>query len=110
MVPSRSTMSMRERAPGVVLFLQPVANPIDCLDQIKGNVDLFELFAQTFDVTIDCAILDIDAVIISGIHEGVAILENPRSKCEGAQNQKFRYRERDGFIFPRARVTFAIYS
>jgi hypothetical protein len=65
------------RAPGVVLFLQPVANPIDRLDQIKGNVDLFELFAQTFDVTIDCAILDIDAVIISSIHEASRFLKTP---------------------------------
>ena len=98
------------RSAGVVLFLQPVANPIDCLDQIKGIVGLFELFAQTFDVTINCAILDIDFVIICSIHEGVAILENPRSNCQGLQNQKFGDRERDGYIFPRARVTFSIYA
>ena len=76
-------------APVVPLFLQPIANSIDCFDQIKGIVDVFELFAQTFDVTIDCPIIDINFVIISSIHQGVTILENPRSNCEGLQDQKF---------------------
>jgi hypothetical protein len=40
-------------APLVPLFLQPISNPMGRFDQIKGIVDLFEFFAQTFDVTIN---------------------------------------------------------
>jgi hypothetical protein len=39
--------------PLLPLFLQPISNPMGRFDQIKGIVDLFEFFAQTFDVTIN---------------------------------------------------------
>jgi hypothetical protein len=47
---------------GARLLLEPVAHPIDRFDQIAGIVRLPELLAQTLDVAIDRALVDINIV------------------------------------------------
>jgi hypothetical protein len=46
-------------------------------------------------VTVDCAVIDINLIVISGIHQGVAIFENTWTLRKRLQNQEFSDRKRD---------------
>jgi hypothetical protein len=78
------------------LFLQAIAQPINRLDHIKGFVRLLEFSAQALDMTINSTIIDINIILISGIHQTVAVLEYSLTRNQGLQNQKFGDGEADG--------------
>ena len=52
----------------LLLFLEAVTDTIKRLDAIKSFVHLAKLFAKTFDVAVDGAVIHIDLIIISRIH------------------------------------------
>jgi len=57
------------------LFLKPVPHPIKRIDHVEGVVGLLDFLAQALDVTVNCAIIDINLIIISDIHQGIAALD-----------------------------------
>src|ERR1700735_4301576 len=53
-------------------FLEAVADAVQGFDHLEIVVHDLELLAQPFDVAVDSAIVDIDLIVIGGIHQGVA--------------------------------------
>ena len=51
-------------------------------------------------MAIDCAVINIDLIIIGHIHQLVAAFHKPRTLCERLQQQELCHRERDVFAFP----------
>src|SRR5579864_6694365 len=54
------------------LFLEPVTHPIQRLDHVERVIGLLEFLAQSLDVAVDRAVVDIDLVVISGVHQRIA--------------------------------------
>src|SRR5687768_12393356 len=60
-------------------LLEPVADPVEGFDGVETVVDRLELLAQSLDVAVDRAVIDIDLVVIGRIHQGIAALHDPRA-------------------------------
>src|SRR5437764_6226424 len=57
-------------------FLETIADPVKSFDHVEVIVGRFEFLAQPFDVAIDGAVVDIDLIVIGGIHEGITAFHN----------------------------------
>src|SRR5882757_11363537 len=91
-------------------FLETIADPVKSFDHIEVIIGRFEFLAQPFDVAIDGAVVDIDLIVISGIHEGIAAFHNAGTACQRLQDQKFRNSESHGLIFPSTGVAFLVHA
>ena len=49
-------------------FLEAVADAIQSFDGFKVVIDLLEFLAQALDVAVDCAVVDIDLIVIGRVH------------------------------------------
>jgi len=50
------------------LFLKAIADAVQRLDHVELLVARLELLAQPFDVAVDGAVVDIDLIVVGGIH------------------------------------------
>src|SRR6185437_16737001 len=57
-------------------LLETIADAVQCLDHLEIVVDHLELLAQTLDVAVDGAIVDIDLIVIGRIHQRVAAFDD----------------------------------
>ena len=60
-------------APGALMsiwwsFPKAVSHTIERINHVKGIVNRNELLAQSLDVTIDCAVVDVNVIGICRIH------------------------------------------
>src|SRR3954451_11830701 len=53
-------------------FLEAVADAVKRLDHVEAVVCHLELLAQTFDVAVDGAVVDIDLIVIGRVHQRIA--------------------------------------
>src|SRR3954463_2097127 len=65
-----------------------VSDPVKRLDPPEAGIDCPELAPQTFDVTVDRAVVDIDVLLIGDVHQLV-----PRLHDAGALGQGFEDHE-----------------
>src|SRR4029078_10334517 len=77
------------------LFLKAISDAIERLDHLEIVVNALEFLAQTLDVSVDCPIVDINLVVIGGIHQRVAALNHSGAGCESLKDEKLGDRERD---------------
>src|SRR5690349_4245954 len=92
------------------LFLKAISDTIQRFDHVEFVVAGFELFTQPFDVAVDGAVVDIDLIVISRIHQGVAAFHHARAARQGLQDQKLGHGERHRLVFPGAGVTLRIHA
>src|SRR5688500_4590239 len=69
-------------------LLEAVAHSVQRLDHVKARIDRFEFLAEPFYVAVDGAIVDIDLIVIGGVHERVAAFHHARPLREGLQDQE----------------------
>src|SRR5712671_3696762 len=93
---------------GELHFLEAIADAVERLNHIEVVVALLEFFAQALDVTVDRASVDINLVVVSGGHEGVAALDDPGPGGERLQDQEFRDRQGHRLGLPGAGMAFGI--
>src|SRR5258707_200997 len=72
------------QSPGAVIrggssFLEAIAHAVERLDHVEGVVNDLEFLAQALDVAVDRAVVDIDLVVVGGIHQGVATFHHARA-------------------------------
>src|SRR5258708_35134736 len=86
-------------------LLVAIAHPVKRLDGIELVVDRLEFLAQALDVRIDCAIIDIDLIVIGRIHEIIPALDEAGPLRQRLQDEELRHRQTDRFAVPHAFVT-----
>src|SRR5262249_20662395 len=91
-------------------FLKTITDAIKRLNHLKIVVNHLEFLAQPLDVAVDRAVVDINLVIICGVHQRVAALDHARTSRERLQDEKFGDRESDGLALPRAGMSFGIHA
>ena len=90
-------------------FLEAIADAVQRLDHLEIVVDHLELLAQPLDVAVDGAVVDIDLIVIGGVHQRVAALHHARPRRQRLQDQKFRHRQRHRLVLPGAGVPLGIH-
>src|SRR4029079_13571886 len=85
-------------------LLEAVTDPVERLDHVEIIVDGFELLAQPLDVAVDGAVVDIDLIVVGGIHQGVAAFHHAGAGGQRLQDQEFGNRQCDRLVFPGASV------
>ena len=58
------------------LFLKPVTYPVQRINHVESIVHLPEFFAHALYVTIDGTIIDINLIVVSGVHQGVSAFDH----------------------------------
>src|SRR6185437_2263165 len=81
-----------------------VSNAIQSLDLSEIGVDDLELFAQPLDVAVDGAIIDVDVLAVSAVHQLIAAFDVARPNCERLQDEEFGDRQVDILGLPGALV------
>src|SRR5712691_792663 len=74
-------------------LLEPVADAVECLDHVERFVDRLELLAQPLDVAVDRAVVDIDLIVVGGVHQRVATLDHARPARQRLQDQELGDRQ-----------------
>src|ERR1041385_6761433 len=67
-------------------LLEAIADAVQRFDHVEVVVDRLELLAQPLDVAVDGAVVDVNLVVISGVHQRVPAFDNARPVREGVQN------------------------
>src|SRR6516165_2928293 len=73
-------------------FLETVTDPVERFDHFEVVVDHLELLAQPLDVAVDGAIVDINPVVIGGIHQRVSTFHHTWARRQRLQDQEFGHR------------------
>src|SRR5215469_8896123 len=96
-------------APGMRLcFAVAIAHAIESFDGIEVIVDDLELLAQPFDVAVDRAVVDIDLVVVSRVHQVIATLHKSGALGQALKDKKLGDREAHRFSVPGAFVALRI--
>src|SRR5437764_1166086 len=77
----------------VSAFPVTVTDTIERLDGVEIIIDSLEFLAQPFDVAVDRAIVDIDLIVVSRVHQIIAAFYESRPLCEVLQDQECRQRK-----------------
>src|SRR5262245_63173292 len=85
-----------------------VPDAIKRIDHVEGIVDRQELSTHSLDVAVDRAVIDVDVIVISRIHERVAALDHARASRERLQDQELGDRQHDRLAHPRAGMSFGM--
>src|ERR1700682_507013 len=101
----RSRYASREAGSAIAVS---VTDAIEGFDLREICVDRLELLAEPFDVTVDCPVIDIDVLAVSGIHQLVAVLDVPWAVGERCEAQELGHGEFDQRATPRAQVAHRI--
>src|SRR3546814_20561724 len=84
-----SSGSAAASAPRLAIVGEAVARAIEGRDRVEIGIDLAELAAQPLDVAVDRAVVDIDIVLIGGIHQLVAAAHDAGAAGQRFEDQKF---------------------
>src|ERR1700761_2583012 len=108
----RTTISWPRREPGnrqrlgwrsawASGFTVAIADAIKGLDRVELRVHLAELPAHAFDVAVDGAVVDIDLIVVGGVHQVVAAFDEARALRQGLQQKKLRDGQLDRLVVPQ---------
>src|SRR5690348_10227163 len=85
-----------------------IPDAIECFDLREIRIYVLKFLAQTLDVTVDRAVVDIDVLAIGRIHQLVAVFDVPRTVRQGFEDQKLGHRQLDVFTLPGAQMPCGI--
>src|SRR6185312_14223937 len=91
-------------------FLEAVADAVQRLDHLEVVVDRLELLAQPLDVAVDGAVVDIDLVVIGGVHQRVAALDHAGARRQRLENQELGDGECHRLVLPGAGVALRVHA
>src|SRR5580704_8498352 len=90
------------------LFLKPVPHPVQRINHVERVVHSLEFLAHAFDVTVDGTIIDVNLIIVNGIHQGVTAFDYAGAHGECLHDQEFGDGEGDRFVLPGAHVALRV--
>src|SRR5215203_6040508 len=81
--------------PSALSFLgKAVSHAVEGLDRLELRIHLPEFTAEPFDMAVDRSVVDIDVVLVRGIHQLVARLDEAGTLRERLEDQEFRHGQR----------------
>src|SRR5665213_1206739 len=83
-------------------FAVAIPDAIKGLDGVEGRIDFPELLAHPLDVAVDGAVIDIDLILVGGVHQVVAALHEARPLGQRLQQQKLGHRQANRLFLPQA--------
>src|SRR5579859_1769010 len=89
-------------------FAVSVSDAIERLDCVELWINVAELLAHAFDVAVDGAIIDIDLIVVSRVHQVVATLHKSGPLSQRLKQQELRDCQFHGPAFPEAVVASRI--
>ena len=95
---------------GAQSFLEAVADAVERFDHVEVVVDGLEFLAQPLDVAVDGAVVDIDLVVVGGIHQRVAAFHHAGAGGQRLQDQEFGDGQRDRLVLPGAGVPLRVHA
>jgi hypothetical protein len=81
----RAHLGAEAHGAGSYLF-KAIANSVERLNHIERRVNRPKLSAQSFDMAVDGTVIDIDLIVVGGIHERIAAFDHPRSAHQRLKN------------------------
>src|SRR5262249_141114 len=91
--------SPRTRGSGSA-FAVTASDGIEGLDRVEVRIELPELLAHALDVTVDGAVVDVDLVVVGGVHQVVAALHETGTLGQRLQQQELGHRQFHRLAFP----------
>src|SRR3954462_3684871 len=67
-------------------LLEAIAHAVQRFDHVEVVVDHLEFLAQPLDVAVDGAVVDVDLVIIGGVHQCIPALYNAGTVGKGVED------------------------
>src|SRR5689334_14764838 len=95
---------MIRRPPRSTLF------PYTTLFRSEIVVNHLEFLAQPLDVAVDGAIVDVNLIVVSGIHQRIATLNHTGTGGQCLEDKKLGDRQSYGLAFPGARMPLGIHA
>src|SRR5262245_17463467 len=91
-------------------LLEPIADAVERFDHVEVVVGSLELLAQALDVAVDGAVVDVDLVVVGGIHQRVATLDHAGPAGQRLQDQELGDGERHRLVLPGAGVALRVHA
>src|SRR5579871_1810354 len=91
-------------------FLETVTDAIKRLNHLEIVIDDLEFLAQPLDVAVDGAVIDIDLIVIRGIHQRIAAFHNARAGRQRLQDQELGHGQRHRLVLPGTGVALRIHT
>src|SRR5262249_3224850 len=89
---------------------EAIADPVEGFDPVKCFVDGSELLAQPLDVAVDRPVVDVDLVLVGGIHQRVAALYYARTSRQRLEQAKLCYRQPHLLPLPLAAMALRVHA
>src|SRR5690606_220116 len=113
MKPPRRDPPKRKRrragASSVSALAVAVTDAIQGLDRVELGIDYPELLSHPFDVAVDGAVIDIDLIVVGGVHQAVAALHETGALGQGLKQQELGDGQLDRTAFPGALVAGGVH-
>src|SRR5579871_3108657 len=81
-----------------------VTDAIERFDRVELRVHLAEFAPHALDVAVDGAVVDVNLIVVSGVHQVIPALHETRALRQRLQQQKFGDRQLDRLAVPQAVV------
>src|SRR5262245_18448458 len=91
-------------------FYKTITDAIKRLNHLEIVVNYLEFLARPLDVAVDRAVVDVNLVIVRGVHQRVAAFDHARTSLERLQDEKFGDRESDGLALPGAGMSLGVHT
>src|SRR5881227_2129969 len=79
-----------------------ITDAIEGFDLSEFRIDRLELLAQTLDVAVDRAVIDVNMLAIGRVHQLVAVFDVARALCQRFEDQKLGDGQFDRIVLPGA--------
>ena len=67
-------------------FPEAVSDTVKRIDHVEGIIDRRKLSTYSLDMAVDCAVVDVNVIVICRIHERVSTLDHTWTAHERLQN------------------------
>src|SRR4029079_10468691 len=91
-------------------LLEPITDAIQRFDHVEVVVGPLALLAQALALAVDGAVIDVDLVVVGGIHQRIAALDHAGPACERLQDQELGDRQRDRLVLPGAGMALRVHA
>src|SRR5580658_3055093 len=98
--PARTALALQRSFSTPRSFLETITDAVKCFDHLEVVVDGFEFFAQALDVAVDRAVIDIDLIVIGGVHQRVAAFHHAGPRGERLEDEELGHGESHRIVLP----------